>query len=103
MTSRKTIEGPSHDGDTKESEMPNGIEAFHQVKDNVNEQNKSKGVGSNEFRSTNEPRQEFVSGNAFDWKPLVFSEINGIAIFEGDIDLGTVEEMQNIRSPGTRD
>jgi acylphosphatase len=62
-------------------------------------------VEMNESSKTNETAQEFqtsqighgfISGNTFDWKPVVYSIVNGTAIFEGDIVLGTIEEMQRI-------
>ncbi len=36
----------------------------------------------------------FVDGNTFRNKPVEYSAINGLAVFEGDIVLGTVEEME---------
>jgi hypothetical protein len=36
----------------------------------------------------------FVDGQTFRNKPVEYSAINGLAVFEGDIILGTVEEME---------
>lgn len=56
------------------------------------------------FRSSDDVRESFISGiDAFTVKPVEYSAINGVAIFEGDIALGTVDEMEAIRSAMTRD
>lgn len=39
----------------------------------------------------------YVSGNTFGLKQLFYSEIDGQGVFEGDIILGTVEELDNVR------
>lgn len=36
----------------------------------------------------------FISGTTFTNKPVVYSEVDGMAIFEGDIALGTVADVQ---------
>ncbi|GAA4591079.1 hypothetical protein BJY16_000152 [Actinoplanes octamycinicus] len=46
-----------------------------------------------EFRG-GERGTAMISGVTFRPKPVVFSEINGLAIFEGDIALGTVERLE---------
>lgn len=56
------------------------------------------------FRSSDDVRESFIAGiDAFTVKPVQYSAINGIAIFEGDIALGTVEQMEEIRSAMSRD
>jgi len=60
------------------------------------------------FRSSDDVRSSFVSGiEAFTVKPVEYSAINGKAIFEGDILLGTVEQLEAIREqlegPATRE
>ena len=46
------------------------------------------------YRSTDDVRPGFASGNSFDLKPVRYSVVGGMAIFEGDIALGTVEQME---------
>lgn len=46
------------------------------------------------FRSTDEPRTTFVDGNTFASKPITYSEIDDVAIVEGDIAIGTASEAQ---------
>ena len=47
------------------------------------------------FRSSEaEPETGFIQGNTFDLKEIKYSAIDGEAIFEGDISLGSVEEMR---------
>ena len=60
------------------------------------------------FRSSDDVRSSFISGiEAFTVKPVEYSAINGRAIFEGDILLGTVEQLEAIREqlegPATRE
>ena len=51
------------------------------------------------FRSSDDIRQSYVRGiENFKLKPVEFSVINGMAIFEGDIALGTEEDMETLRS-----
>jgi Astacin (Peptidase family M12A) len=57
--------------------------------------NSSGDLNSAEFRSSSEPKSGWIAGVTFESKMVTFSEINGKAIFEGDIFLGTVEELQN--------
>ena len=52
--------------------------------------------GSEWFRSSDETRIGFISGNTFDLRQVEYSVINGRAIFEGDIVLGPVEQREVI-------
>jgi len=50
------------------------------------------------FRSSDDVRKSYVRGiDAFDLKPVEFSVIDDLAIFEGDIVLGTADEMAVIK------
>jgi hypothetical protein len=53
-------------------------------------------MASEEFRSSPEVRTGFVKGNTFGYRPVQYSVIDGQAIFEGDIVLGSVEEMERL-------
>jgi len=53
-------------------------------------------MASKEFRSGSEVREGFVRGNTFGYRPVQYSVIDGEAIFEGDIVLGSVEEMEKV-------
>jgi Astacin (Peptidase family M12A) len=44
--------------------------------------------------SAEEQKTGFIQGNTFDLKEVTYSSINGEAIFEGDISLGSVEDME---------
>jgi hypothetical protein len=46
--------------------------------------------------SNNEIRKGYIKGLNFDFKPIEYQVINGLAIFEGDIILGTAEEMEEL-------
>lgn len=49
------------------------------------------------FRSSDDVRQGYVRGiSDFDVKPVTYNVINDIAIFEGDIALGTPDEMNSM-------
>jgi hypothetical protein len=51
------------------------------------------------FRSSDDVRQSFITGiEAFAVKPVEYSVVNGRALFEGDIVLGTAEEMEAIKA-----
>ena len=51
------------------------------------------------FRSSDDVRQSFVTGiEAFAVKPVEYSVINNMAFFEGDIVLGTAEEMEAVKA-----
>ncbi len=52
-------------------------------------------IGSGEFVATLITGTTVISGRTFANKEVQYSEINGLAIFEGDIVLGTVEQTQN--------
>ena len=54
-----------------------------------------------EFRSTDEPRPGVVFGGTFGFAEVRYSAIDGKAIFEGDIIIGTVAEMEALA--GTRE
>jgi Astacin (Peptidase family M12A) len=49
--------------------------------------------GSGEFRSGGTVKTCLIRGNTFAAKPVQYVELDGLAIFEGDIVLGTVEEV----------
>jgi hypothetical protein len=51
-------------------------------------------MGDGELRSTTEPRTGIIGGQTFKLKKVRYSDIEGEAIFEGDIVLGTVEQME---------
>jgi hypothetical protein len=57
------------------------------------EQNASNGTGG-EFRGGDEMGTAVISGQTFYNKSVVFYEVEGMAIVEGDIALGTVEEVR---------
>jgi Astacin (Peptidase family M12A) len=46
------------------------------------------------FLSSTDIRTGFISGNTFENKPVQYAAVNGRAFFEGDICLGTVEQME---------
>jgi len=48
------------------------------------------------FRSSDDVRLGFASGNSFEMKRVTYAAIGGMAIFEGDIALGTVEQLEQI-------
>lgn len=51
------------------------------------------------FRSSDDVRKGLVSGiQAFNLKPVEYSAINGRAIFEGDIHIGSVAAMESLTS-----
>ena len=51
-------------------------------------------MGSGEERSTTEPRRGVIGGSTFKVKMVEYSAIDGEAIFEGDIVLGTVQQLE---------
>ena len=53
-------------------------------------------MAKEEFRSSPEVRTGFVKGNTFGYRPVRYSVIDGEAIFEGDIVLGSVDEMERL-------
>lgn len=50
------------------------------------------------FRSSDKVEKGYVRGNTFDVKPVEYSVVGDMAIFEGDIALGTAEEMAALRA-----
>jgi hypothetical protein len=65
------------------------------VSENENHHNHAEG----EFRSGGVAGTAIINGATFTRKALQYAEVDGLAIFEGDIVLGTVEELQ--RGVGT--
>jgi Astacin (Peptidase family M12A) len=58
------------------------------------------GVKPSEFsESPDAPQTGFIAGSTFDRKRVQYAAINGMAIFEGDIVLGTIEELEATRAP----
>jgi hypothetical protein len=55
---------------------------------------KQKIFGEDELRSSPEVRTGLIAGETFGAKAVKYSVIEGLAIFEGDIVLGTEEEVQ---------
>src|SRR5687768_2180060 len=53
-------------------------------------------MAKEEFRSGPEVRTGFIRGNTFGIRPVKYSVIDGEAIFEGDIVLGSVAEMDQL-------
>jgi hypothetical protein len=51
-------------------------------------------VSTDWFRSSDETRTGFLSGNTFDHKQVEYSVIDGMAIFEGDIALGPADQLE---------
>ena len=54
-------------------------------------------VGSGEFRSTATPATGVISGNTFVNREVQYSAIDGLGVFEGDIILGTVDNIERAR------
>lgn len=53
-------------------------------------------MAKEEYRSSPEVRTGFVKGNTFRYRPVRYSVIDGEAIFEGDIVLGSINEMERL-------
>ncbi|MDN5935492.1 MAG: M12 family metallopeptidase, partial [Nitrosospira sp.] len=53
-------------------------------------------MAKEEFRSSSEVRTGFVKGNTFGYRPVQYSVIDGEAVFEGDIVLGSINEMERL-------
>lgn len=68
---------------------------------NTNSGAPSQDSGSGEFRSGPIAGTALVSGATFSRKGLLYANIEGLAIFEGDIVLGSVEEVQGAADAGT--
>jgi hypothetical protein len=49
-----------------------------------------------EFRGGDDRRTGLIAGVVFGRKPVVYSDVDGMAVFEGDIVLGTVEELERV-------
>lgn len=54
-------------------------------------------IGSGEFRSTAAPKVAVISGNEFKNLGVQYSPVDGSAVFEGDIILGTLENVETAR------
>jgi hypothetical protein len=54
------------------------------------------GMESDELRGSAEMDIAVISGVTFDSKPVVFYDVDGIAIVEGDIALGPVDEVKEV-------
>lgn len=48
------------------------------------------------FRSSSDIRAGFASGNSFEMRPVRYAAIGSMAIFEGDIALGTLETVDRV-------
>lgn len=46
------------------------------------------------FLTSGDVRTGFITGQTFASKPVVYEAVDGLAVFEGDIVLGTVDEME---------
>ncbi|MEU3777252.1 Dot/Icm T4SS effector Zinc-dependent metalloprotease LegP [Streptomyces sp. NPDC032472] len=57
-------------------------------------------VGSGELRSGPAVGTALVSGETFRAKGLPYADVDGLAMFEGDIVLGTVKELENQAAAG---
>ena len=69
--------------------------AFHNVQKGQNQGLSDEADLSVWFRtSEEEPKTGFIQGNTFALKEVRYSAIDGEAIFEGDISLGSVEDME---------
>ena len=55
------------------------------------------------FRPGDEKKVGFIEGNTFARKPVEYSAINGMAVFEGDIILGSVDEMEARKAQPTEE
>ena len=61
-----------------------------------NEREPDAGASPDEYITDGQTGQSYVLGQTFDAKAVVYSVVDGQAIFEGDIVLGTVEEMERL-------
>ncbi len=64
---------------------------------NHDEREPDAGASADEYITDGRTGQNYVLGQTFDARPVVYSVVDGQAIFEGDIVLGTVEEMERRR------
>jgi astacin len=60
----------------------------------TNHECKECGADFDGFLTSNTVRKGFISGATFKNKPVQYSVVDGLAVFEGCIVLGTVEEME---------
>ncbi|MFI8099894.1 M12 family metallopeptidase [Streptomyces sp. NPDC086023] len=58
-------------------------------------------VGAGEYRSGPVAGIALVSGRTFEDKGVPYADVDGMAVFEGDIVLGTVQELENPASSDT--
>jgi len=65
---------------------------------NHDEREPDAGASPDEYVTDGQTGESYVLGQTFDAKPVVYSVVDGQAIFEGDIVLGTVEEMDRRRA-----
>ena len=65
---------------------------------NHDEREPDAGASPDEYITDGRTGESYVLGQTFDAKPVVYSVVDGQAIFEGDIVLGTVEEMDRRRA-----
>lgn len=57
-----------------------------------------------EYSSSSDIRRSFIAGRNFSSKEVTYSVIDGLAVFEGDIVLGTAEELEaTTRAPLTEE
>ncbi len=54
-------------------------------------------MSNDETSQGDDIKRGFIKGLTFDNKPIEYTDVDGLAIFEGDIVLGTVEEMEKLR------
>ncbi len=55
-------------------------------------------IYSSEVLESKDVKTGFIEGLTFDSKPIEYLDVDGLAVFEGDIILGTVEEMEQLSS-----
>jgi hypothetical protein len=53
-------------------------------------------ASNDEYLDGSSPRRGYVVGETFDAKPVEYAVVSGLAVFEGDIILGTVDEVQQL-------
>jgi hypothetical protein len=66
---------------------------------NHDEREPDAGASPDEYITDGRTGESYVLGQTFDARPVVYSVVDGQATFEGDIVLGTVEEMDRRRAP----
>ena len=55
-----------------------------------------------EYTSSAQTKRGYISGVTFDLKEIEYAVVDGRAVFEGDIVIGTVEEIETAERVGTR-